>query len=110
MNENSQSCTDVRIYTSNVNLKFYFNNEKKNFFIINKINVQNQFTSDNCIFIIKSFSDKDNDIENELINFLYDKHLSVLNLKLIEYDKFNFIKKKLFLKNNDNDFTVKILY
>jgi hypothetical protein len=110
INENSQFCTDVRIYTSNVNLKFYLNNEKKNFFIINKVNIQNQFISDNCIFIIKSFSGEDNDIENKLINFLYDKHQSAFNLKLIEYDKFNFIKKKLFLKNNDSDFSVKILY
>ena len=38
------------------------------------------------------------------------KYQTILNLKLIEYDKFNFIKKKLFLKNNDNDFSVKILY
>jgi hypothetical protein len=110
INENSQFCADVKIYTSNINLKFYLNNENKNFFINNKVNEQKELTHENCIFIVKSFSGEDNETENELINFLYEKHQFVLNLKLIEYDKFNFIKKKLFLKNNDNDFSVKILY
>ena len=48
--------------------------------------------------------------EINLINQIFNNYKKEFNFKSISYDKFNDIKKKLYLKNLDNDFTVKILH
>lgn len=108
--ENSEHCNNVNIYTDNLNLNYYFKREKNKNFIINKNQDFKKLSNYGCIFVIKSFSNNTESKDYKLTNFIYENYFSSFQLKPIYYDKFNLIKKKMFLKNKENDFTVKILY
>ena len=109
--QKSTFCKDVDVYTHNINLKYYLSARKdKNFHINNSFSQSSILKKNNCTFIIKSYFVNGNLEEINLINQIFNNYKKEFNFKSISYDKFNDIKKKLYLKNLDNDFTVKILH
>jgi hypothetical protein len=111
INQNSTSCKDVNVFTHNIKLKYYLSMMNiKNYYINDSFSQSNMLKKNNCTFIIKSYFANNDSEEINKINQMFDNYKKKFSSKSIRYDKFDNIKNKLYLKNSDNGFVVKILH
>lgn len=106
INSKNQSCSLKYIFTHDIKIKYYFDNDKS--YILNydkKISKENE----KCIYIIKSYYDSVYLDDVKIVEEKFKEYEKILKLKVIEYDKFNNLK--VYLLNNDfeNNFSIKIL-
>ena len=106
INTSNQSCSFKYIFTHDIKIKYYFDDNK--LFILNydkKIPKENE----KCIYIIKSYYDSIHLDEVKIVEKKFQKYEKILKLKVLEYDKFNNLKVYLLSNNYENNFSIKIL-
>jgi hypothetical protein len=109
INDSNQSCLTKHVFTYNLNLKYYLNNDKT--IILNNDQIISPTSlNKKCIYIIKTFIAGDDQFEINIVDKIFNEYKQELKLTTIEYDKFNTLKTYLLSRRIKNQFIVKILY